>query len=83
MSQKPKMVKTGLFSSIQRLSPSSSFKIEGKICQRNLTRIDRAIQKCCAARIGLVVSDNGAWVASGVSENPHSARSSPFQRKAF
>jgi hypothetical protein len=37
------------------------------ICQRNLTRIDRTIQECCAAGIGLVVSDDGARVTSGVS----------------
>ena len=32
-----------------------------------LTRIDRTIQKCCATGIGLVVSEDGAYVTSGVS----------------
>jgi hypothetical protein len=42
--------------------------IDGKyICQRNLTRIDRTIQKFCARRIDLVVSYDDAWVTSAVS----------------
>ena len=64
------MVGTWTFSSLQRLSPSSSFKIDGKICQRNLMRIGRTIQKCSARRTGLVVSYDGAWVAIAVSEKP-------------
>ena len=61
------MVGAGPFSSLQRLSPPSSFEIGGKICQRNLTRIDRTIQKFPARRTGLVVSDDDAWVTSAVS----------------
>ena len=61
LQQKEKMVETGPFSSLQRPSPSSSFEINGKICQGNLTRIGRTIQKCCARRTGLVVSYD-AWV---------------------
>ena len=60
------MVGTGPFSSLQRLSQSSSFKIGGKICQENLTRIDRTIQKFCARRIDLVVSYDEAWVTIAV-----------------
>ena len=60
-----KDVGTWTIRSLQRLSPSSSFEVDYKICQRNLTRIDRT--KCFATRIGLVVSDDGAWMASGVS----------------
>jgi len=67
-SQKPKMVGRGPFPSLQRLSPSSSFKTGGKICQGNLTRIDHTTQKFSATGIGLVVSDDGACVASGFSE---------------
>ena len=70
LEQKAKMVGTGPFPSLQRLSPSSSFKIDGKICQRNLTRIDRTIQKFCARRTDLVVSDDDAWVTSAVSAKP-------------
>ena len=58
----------GQFSSLQRLSPSSSFKNGGKICQRNLTRIDRTIQKFSARRTDLVVSSDEAWVTMAVSE---------------
>ena len=54
------------FSSLQRLSPSSSFKTGGKIFQRNSTRIDRTIQKFCARRTGLVVSSGDAWATSVV-----------------
>ena len=61
------MLGTWIIRSLQRLSPSFSFEIDDKICQRNLTRIDRTIQKCFARRIGPVVSDDGSWVASGVS----------------
>ena len=56
----------GPYSSLQRLSPSSSFKIDGKICQRYLTRIDRTIQKFSARRTGLVVNYDEAWVTSKV-----------------
>ena len=44
LQQKPKMAGRGPFITLQRPSLSSSFKIDGKICQRNLTRIDRTIQ---------------------------------------
>jgi len=43
-STEAKNVGTWTIRSLQRLSPSSSFEIGGKICQRNLTRIDRTIQ---------------------------------------
>ena len=44
------------FSGSLHLLPLTS-EIGGKICQRNLTRIDRTIQKCSARRIDFVVSD--------------------------
>ena len=50
----------------KRLSPSSSFNIDGKICQRISTRIDRTTQKFCARRIDLVVSYDEAWVTIAV-----------------
>ena len=68
--QKAKMVGTGPFPTLQRLSPSSSFEIDGKICQGILTRIDRTIQECCARRIDLLVSDDEAWVTTAVSAKP-------------
>ena len=43
-----------------------SFEIGGKICQRNPTRIDRTIQKCCARKIDLVVSYDDAWVKMAI-----------------
>ena len=61
LQQKPEMGGRGPF------SPSYSFRIDGKICQRNLTRIDRTIQKYCATRTGPVVSDDGSWVTMAVS----------------
>ena len=64
---RPSTVLSGQFSSLQRLSSSPSFKIDGKIWQRNSTRIDRTIQKFCARRTDLVVSYGGAWVTSAVS----------------
>ena len=64
---RPSIVLSRPFSSLQRLSPSSSFKIDGKICQRNLTRIDRTIQKFRARRIDPGVSYGDAWVTSAIS----------------
>lgn len=72
--QKAKRLERGQFPSLQRLSPSSSFKIDGKICQRNLTRIDRTIKNCSARRIYLVLSDDGAWVTIAVSAKIRTAR---------
>ena len=65
--QKPKMAGRGPFSSLQRLSPRSTFKIDGKICQGNLTRINRTIQKFCARRNSHVVRYDEAWVTTAVS----------------
>ena len=65
--QKAMMVETGPFCSLQRLSPSSSFKIDVKIWKRNLTCIDRTIQIFSARRNPHVVSFEGAWETMAVS----------------
>ena len=61
------MLGRGPFSTLQRLSQSSSFKIDDTICQVNLTRVDRTIQKCCTRTTDLVVGYDDLWVAMAVS----------------